>query len=239
MKKVNLNPRVNKNIVLTVLLCLGMAWSVWQILSAAPDPGHLWVEIGDSLNDALTVARGGTGQTSLTAENVLIGNTTGAVKFAAPGTTGNVLASNGSGWTSSALTGLVTLLYSDEADTSVLNTSTTETIMKSWVMNIDPALYRFYIIEADVNANQGHAANANVTFTWNFKVNNTTLIDSVQQRGVGMLAVAGVKTVSSISATSTNSFAFSPPSLEITADPGTSNAAITMAVHGFRVYGVK
>ena len=45
---------------------------------------------------------GGTGATTLTAENVIIGNGTSAVKFVAPGTTGNVLTSNGSAWLSQA-----------------------------------------------------------------------------------------------------------------------------------------
>jgi hypothetical protein len=50
----------------------------------------------------LAVARGGTGAATLTAENVIIGNTAGAVKFVAPGTSGNVLTSNGSVWSSTA-----------------------------------------------------------------------------------------------------------------------------------------
>jgi hypothetical protein len=48
----------------------------------------------------LAVGQGGTGSTTLTAENVIIGNTTGAVKFVAPGSSGNVLTSNGTAWTS-------------------------------------------------------------------------------------------------------------------------------------------
>jgi hypothetical protein len=43
---------------------------------------------------------GGTGQTSLTANNVILGNGTSAVTFVAPGSNGNVLTSNGSTWTS-------------------------------------------------------------------------------------------------------------------------------------------
>lgn len=43
---------------------------------------------------------GGTGQTSLTSNNVLLGNGTSAVQFVAPGTSGNVLTSNGTTWTS-------------------------------------------------------------------------------------------------------------------------------------------
>jgi hypothetical protein len=52
----------------------------------------------------LAVGRGGTGATTLNSEAVIIGNTTGAVKFVAPGTSGNVLTSNGSAWLSQAIT---------------------------------------------------------------------------------------------------------------------------------------
>ena len=50
----------------------------------------------------LPVANGGTGATTLTANNVLLGNGTSAPLFVAPGTSGNVLTSNGSTWTSAA-----------------------------------------------------------------------------------------------------------------------------------------
>lgn len=50
----------------------------------------------------LAVADGGTGRSTLTAENVLLGDGTNAVKFVAPGTNGNVLTSNGTTWTSAA-----------------------------------------------------------------------------------------------------------------------------------------
>ena len=46
---------------------------------------------------------GGTGQTSLTLNNVILGNGTSAVQFVAPGTNGNVLTSNGTTWTSAAV----------------------------------------------------------------------------------------------------------------------------------------
>lgn len=51
---------------------------------------------------AVGVANGGTGATTLTANNVLLGNGTTAVQFVAPGTNGNVLTSNGTTWTSTA-----------------------------------------------------------------------------------------------------------------------------------------
>lgn len=54
------------------------------------------------LTTALSVAQGGTGSTSLTANNVLLGNGTSALQAVAPGTSGNVLTSNGTTWTSAA-----------------------------------------------------------------------------------------------------------------------------------------
>jgi hypothetical protein len=50
----------------------------------------------------LGVANGGTGATTLTANNVLLGNGTSALQTVAPGTNGNVLTSNGTTWTSTA-----------------------------------------------------------------------------------------------------------------------------------------
>lgn len=50
---------------------------------------------------AIGAAYGGTGQTSLTANNVILGNGTSAVQFVAPGTSGNILTSNGTTWVSS------------------------------------------------------------------------------------------------------------------------------------------
>lgn len=55
-----------------------------------------------NLGAALTVPNGGTGAATFTAENILVGNGTGAVKLIAPGTSANVLTSNGTHWYSSA-----------------------------------------------------------------------------------------------------------------------------------------
>jgi len=51
---------------------------------------------------AVGVNYGGTGRTSLTANNVVLGNGTSAVQFVAPGTSGSVLTSNGTTWVSAA-----------------------------------------------------------------------------------------------------------------------------------------
>ena len=54
-----------------------------------------------TLGAALPVGSGGTGATTLTANNVILGNGTSAVQFVAPGSNGNILTSNGTTWVSS------------------------------------------------------------------------------------------------------------------------------------------
>jgi len=54
------------------------------------------------LTTPLTVAQGGIGVGTLTANNVLLGNGTSALQVVAPSTAGNVLTSNGTTWASSA-----------------------------------------------------------------------------------------------------------------------------------------
>jgi hypothetical protein len=55
-----------------------------------------------TLTTALSVANGGTGATTITANNVVLGNGTSVVKVVAPGTSGNVLTSDGTTWASAA-----------------------------------------------------------------------------------------------------------------------------------------
>jgi len=50
----------------------------------------------------LAVADGGTGRSTLTANAVLIGNGTSGINSVAPSTSGNILTSNGTSWTSTA-----------------------------------------------------------------------------------------------------------------------------------------
>lgn len=50
----------------------------------------------------VTVPYGGTGLTTLTANNVILGNGVSTPNFVAPGTNGNLLTSNGTTWTSAA-----------------------------------------------------------------------------------------------------------------------------------------
>lgn len=55
-----------------------------------------------NVTGTVAVANGGTGATSLTVNNVILGNGTSPVQVVAPGTFGNVLTSNGTTWASTA-----------------------------------------------------------------------------------------------------------------------------------------
>lgn len=78
-----------------------------------------FVNLASNVTGTLPVANGGTGATSLTANNVLLGNGTSALQTVAPGTTGNVLTSNGTTWTSATpSTGAMVLLASINASSA-------------------------------------------------------------------------------------------------------------------------
>jgi hypothetical protein len=55
--------------------------------------------------EGISVTSGGTGLETLTANNVILGNGANAVQFVAPGTSSNVLTSNGTTWVSQAVGG--------------------------------------------------------------------------------------------------------------------------------------
>jgi hypothetical protein len=60
------------------------------------------IDLTTQITGTLPVANGGTGATTLTANNVLLGNGTSALQAVAPGTSANVLTSNGTTWVSQA-----------------------------------------------------------------------------------------------------------------------------------------
>jgi hypothetical protein len=60
------------------------------------------VDLTSQITGTLPVANGGTGATTITANNVVLGNGTSAVQTVAPGTSGNILTSNGTTWQSTA-----------------------------------------------------------------------------------------------------------------------------------------
>lgn len=67
-------------------------------VGAAPSYGK--VGLTTHVSGTLPVANGGTGASSFVSNNVLLGNGSGAFQVVAPGTSGNVLTSNGTTWAS-------------------------------------------------------------------------------------------------------------------------------------------
>lgn len=78
------------------------AGSSTQLLHGGTTPSWSAVSLTADVTGTLPVANGGTGAATLAANNVLLGNGTSALQVVAPGTSGNVLTSNGTTWTSSA-----------------------------------------------------------------------------------------------------------------------------------------
>ena len=112
-----------------------------------------------ALSTPLSVAQGGTGASTLTLNNVILGNGTAAVQFVAPSTSGNVLTSNGSTWVS-ALTGVQTIVDATNGGLRIVNPTTTATINiqpSDLLVKTAPTSADFIII-ADVAASSGAKA---------------------------------------------------------------------------------
>jgi hypothetical protein len=87
------------------------------------------------MTGTLSVSNGGTGQSTLTANHVLLGNGTSGFQAVDPGSSGNVLTSNGTTWTSSSLpAGGVTSL---NGATGAI-TNTTFQAIGSYVLGLGP-----------------------------------------------------------------------------------------------------
>jgi hypothetical protein len=76
------------------------AFNLAQLANNLNTTGQL--DATDGLAGIVPVANGGSGRSTLTANNLLAGNGTGAVNLIAPGASGNALVSNGTAWESVA-----------------------------------------------------------------------------------------------------------------------------------------
>jgi hypothetical protein len=122
-------------------------------LTAAKSGANSDITSITGLTTPLTVAQGGTGAATLTANNVLLGNGTSAPQAVAPSTSGNVLTSNGTTWVSSAPTATASQL----AKAWVNSAPTTSTINAAYnvtsVVRNSTGNYTFTFTNAFANAN--------------------------------------------------------------------------------------
>jgi len=95
----NTTQLANTAFVKAAIDTLGLGNMSTQAKTAVDITGGTIVGITD-----LAVADGGTGASTLSANAVLLGNGTSALQTVAPGTSGNILKSNGTTWTSAAAT---------------------------------------------------------------------------------------------------------------------------------------
>jgi hypothetical protein len=91
----------NTTFVTAAITALSLGNMSTQAKTAVDITGGTIVGITD-----LTVADGGTGRSTLTSNAVLVGNGTSGINSVAPGTSGNVLTSNGTAWTSATPTAI-------------------------------------------------------------------------------------------------------------------------------------
>lgn len=92
-----------------------------------------------NVTGVVAVANGGTGRSTLTANNVILGNGTSQVGFVAPSTSGNVLTSNGTTWVSSPIpSGTVSSSAAGKTTTLTLGSGT-------WIVS---AWFRYYTGQA-------------------------------------------------------------------------------------------
>jgi hypothetical protein len=154
---------------------------------------------GNAANVTGTVAvgNGGTGATTLTANNVIIGNATSPVNFVAPGTTGNVLTSNGTTWTSAAASSGSYQLVSVTTGTGITTLNITSGFTST---------YQAYVIYF----RQRHSAGTTLTIRY---YNNSSLVTSnysstVQYNQLGSTSITTVSggTTSWLAFANTNKF---------------------------------
>jgi hypothetical protein len=148
--------------------------------------------LSTGVTGTLPVANGGTGATSLTANNVILGNGTSAVQVVAPGTTGNVLTSNGTTWQSTTpaagvslsanntWTGTQTFSGTSSAIATVLNdaaeVATVSATAATGTINYDITTQSVVY----------YTSNASANWTVNFRGSSGTSLNTLMSTGQSM-----------------------------------------------------
>lgn len=181
---------------------LGLGSIATQAASAVAITGGTITGITD-----LTVADGGTGASSITANSVILGNGTSALSgnLVAPSTSGNVLTSNGTTWTS-ALGAYSLTSGTEQASTS--GTSIDFTSIPSWVKRVTvmfnsvstngTSIVQIQLGSGSVQTTGYVAAAANdatgTTLTSGFPLNDTASAAAETKYGTAIFSLLGSNT---------------------------------------------
>lgn len=138
--------------------------------TASAISGEISIDNDNWSGTDLSVANGGTGALSFTANNVLLGNGTSSFLEVAPGTTGNVLTSNGTTWTSAAASaGALEYISSGTASNSANLTFTLPS-------GYDGFLFLFTAIKPATDGTQLRATTSISNHRWAYVVNGTSVV---------------------------------------------------------------
>jgi hypothetical protein len=169
-----------------------------------------------NITGTAAVANGGTGRTTLTSNNVVLGAGTSAVNFVAPGTAGNVLTSNGTTWQSTA----VPISSTAEAQAGTNNTNLMTALRTREAFNASGTAPVF-ACRAWVNFNgtngnirgSGNVSSVTRNGTGNYTINFTTAMQdanySVTGPTINDFNTSGSYMVDSLTTTSFRARAFS------------------------------
>jgi len=154
-----------------------------------------YVNLTSNVTGTLPVANGGTSLATLTANNVILGNGTSAPTFVAPGTTGNVLTSNGTTWTSAAgSTGDVTTntVQTITGTKSFTGTSSTLAMVLTDTAEVitTSATAATGTINYDVTTQSVlyYTSNASANWTVNFRGSSGTSLNTIMSTGQSLTA---------------------------------------------------
>lgn len=147
-----------------------------------------------SVSTAITPAQGGTGLTTLTANNVILGNGTSNVTFVAPGTNGNVLQSNGTTWTSVAPAAGVSLSANNTWTGAQSFTGTSSVIATVLTNAAEVATVSATAATGTINYDVTtqsvlyYTSNASANWTVNFRGSSGTSLNTLMSTGQSITA---------------------------------------------------
>jgi hypothetical protein len=150
-------------------------------LSAAASGANSDITSITGLTTALTVAQGGTGAVTHTSKGVLIGNGTSAVSTVSPGTSGNLLTSDGTNWASTAFasSGIAKAWVSFDASGTILKAFNVSSITVrgtgQWTINFTTALADAnYVMSGNATYGPTYANSGGIFVSFNWDGTNGT-----------------------------------------------------------------